>query len=133
MSRYELTKDLETGNSIIDMEHRELLQAVNKLLDACGEGNGRVHMNETIKFLNDYVDRHFSHEEQLQRQSKYPGFTPHRAFHEKYKQTLREITSGISVSGPSIAELAKLNGHISILITHIRTEDKKLGAFLNQS
>ena len=97
MSRYELTKDLETGNSIIDMEHRELLQAVNKLLDACGEGNGRVHMNETIKFLNDYVDRHFSHEEQLQRQSNYPGFTPHRAFHEKYKQTLREITSGISV------------------------------------
>ena len=40
MSRYELTKDLETGNPIIDKEHRELLQAVNKLLVACGEGKG---------------------------------------------------------------------------------------------
>lgn len=133
MSKYELTKDLETGNSTIDKEHRELLQAVNKLLDACGEGKGRIYMNETIKFLNDYVDRHFSHEEQLQRQSGYPGFTPHKAFHEKYKQTLREITDGISETGPSIAELSKLNGHISILISHIRIEDKKLGAFLNKS
>ena len=42
--KYELTKDLETGNWIIDNEHRELLQAVNKLLDACGEGKGRVYM-----------------------------------------------------------------------------------------
>lgn len=133
MSRYEFTKDLETGSLIIDGEHRELLQAVNKLLDACGEGKGRAHMNETIKFLNDYVDRHFSHEEQLQKQSGYPGYAPHRAFHEKYKQTLREITSGISETGPSFTELAKLNGHISLLITHIRTEDKKLGAFMNKS
>ena len=33
--KYELTKDLETGNRIIDNEHRELLNAVNALLDAC--------------------------------------------------------------------------------------------------
>lgn len=118
--------------SIIDKEHRELLQAVNKLLDACGEGKGRVYMGETIKFLNDYVDRHFSHEELLQKQSNYPGFIPHKMFHDKYKQTLREITGGISASGPSISELSKLNGHISILVSHIRTEDKKLGAFLNK-
>ena len=31
--RYELTKDLETGNAIIDREHRELFEAVNQLLD----------------------------------------------------------------------------------------------------
>ena len=32
----------------------------------------------------------------------------------------------------SIADLAKLNGHVSLLVSHIRTEDKKLGAFLNK-
>ncbi|MDE5930923.1 MAG: hemerythrin family protein [Lachnospiraceae bacterium] len=133
MSRYELTKNLETGNAMIDKEHRELIQAVNKLLDACSEGKGRASMDETIKFLNNYVNQHFSHEEQLQKQSSYPGFTAHRAFHEKYKQTLKEITSQISASGPTIAELGKLNGHISVLMTHISTEDKKLAAFLNQS
>lgn len=130
MKKYEFTKDLETGNRIIDNEHRELLNAVNALLEACGEGKGRAKMGETVKFLNDYVDRHFTHEEQLQKQSGYPGYEAHHAFHEKYKQTLREITAGMD--GGSIADLAKLNGHVSLLVSHIRTEDKKLGAFLNK-
>ena len=133
MSRYEFTKNLETGNAMIDREHRELIQAVNRLLDACSEGKGRAFMDETIKFLNNYVNQHFSHEEQLQKLSSYLGFAAHRAFQEKYKNTLKEITSLISASGPTIAELGKLNKHISVLLSHITTEDKKLGAFLNQS
>lgn len=133
MSRYEFTKKLETGNAIIDKEHRELIAAVNKLLEACSKGEGRSSMDETIKFLNNYVDEHFSHEEQLQQKSRYPGIKPHKAFHEQYKKTLQEITSRISASGPTIVELGKLNGHIGVLITHITTEDKKLAAFLSQS
>jgi len=129
--RYEFTKELETGNRIIDNEHRELLNAVNALLDACSEGKGRAKVSEMVKFLSDYVERHFTHEEQLQKQSGYPGYEAHRAFHEKYKQTLREITAGMS-GDASIADLAKLNGHVSLLVSHIRTEDKKLGAFLNK-
>ena len=132
MNRYEITKALETGNATIDQEHRELIRAVNKLLYACSEGKGRASMNETIQFLNQYVNQHFSHEEQLQKQSGYSGLAAHKAFHEKYKQTLKEITAGISVSGPTIGGLGKLNGHIGVLISHISTEDKKLGAFLNQ-
>ena len=71
--KYELTKELETGNSIIDREHRELFQAVNQLMDSCGYGKGRAAMEPAIKFLLDYVDKHFAHEEQLQQASGYPG------------------------------------------------------------
>lgn len=131
MARYEFTKDLETGNAIIDKEHRELIDAVNRLMDACSLGKGLDSVHQTSKFLNDYVDRHFAHEEQLQKQSGYPSFSAHRAFHEKYKQTLKEITAAFT-SEVSLGDLAKLNGHISLLITHIRTEDKRLGAFLNK-
>lgn len=132
MARFEFTKNLETGNAIIDKEHRELIDAVNRLMDACGDGKANVHVNETIKFLNDYVNRHFTHEEQLQQKSGYPEFTSHKAFHDGYKKKLIEITSGISKEGPTIAEMMKLNTHIGVLITHIKTEDKKLGAFLNK-
>lgn len=130
--RYELTKELETGNMIIDNEHKELLDAVNKLLDACTAGKGRDQMNETVRFLNSYVDRHFSHEEQLQQKNNYPGYTSHKAFHDNYKKTLKDITAALSASEkPSIGDLSKLNAHVGLLVTHIRTEDKKLGAFLN--
>ena len=128
--RYELTKDLETGNATIDREHRELLRAVNQLMEACSKGQGRSAMEPAIKYLLNYVNQHFAHEEQLQQRSKYPGIAAHRAFHENYKSKLRDIISQIPAAGPTMIELGKLNTHIGILISHIRTEDKKLGAFL---
>lgn len=132
MAKYEFTPNLETGNAIIDREHRELIDAVNKLLDACGSGSAMGQLDKTVKFLNDYVDKHFLHEEQLQQKSGYPAYNTHKAFHDTYKQKLREITAAIPKSGATVAELMKLNNHISVLITHIKTEDKKLGAFLNK-
>lgn len=86
----------------------------------------------SIQFLQGYVDKHFSHEEQLQQRCKYPNIAAHKAFHAGYKKTLREITDQIPESGPSVVDLGKLNGHIAILISHIRIEDKKLGAFLGR-
>lgn len=130
--KYELTKDLETGNEVIDREHRELFQAVNQLMDACGKGQGRSMLMPSIQFLLGYVDRHFAHEEQLQQSRRYPGIAAHKAFHAYYKKTLCEIMDQIPEAGPSVADLGKLNRHIALLISHIRLEDKKLGAFLRQ-
>ena len=130
--RYELTKDLETGNAVIDREHRELFRAVNELLDSCGKGQGRAAMEPAIQFLIGYVDQPFSHEEQLQQESGYPGMPAHKAFHAGYKKTLREIAAKIPASGPSVADLGALNKHVAVLVNHIRVEDKKLGAYLKQ-
>lgn len=130
---YELTKDLETGNATIDGEHRELFRAVNTLLDACSQGKGRGAMEPALKFLMDYVDKHFAHEEQLQMQSKYPNMAAHKTFHIGYKQKLRDIVGKIPPAGPNLSDLGSLNMHIGTLLTHIRTEDKKLGAHLKNA
>ncbi len=129
--KYELTKDLETGNAVIDKEHRELFQAVNAMMEACGKGQGRAAIEPTVKFLLDYVNKHFSHEEELQTRNKYPGLAAHRAFHGEYTRKLKALVSAIPAAGPSMTDLAAINQHIALLVTHIRTEDKKLGAFLN--
>ena len=128
--KFEVTKELETGNAIIDSEHRELFAAVNRLMDACSAGHGRDHMMPMVNFLLDYVDKHFAHEEQLQNQSHYPGFFAHHAFHENYRQKLKDILSKISANGPTLIDVNALNLHIGTLVAHIKTEDKKLGTFL---
>lgn len=127
---YVFTKELETGNAIIDGEHKELLKAVNDLIDACGKGQGRSSMESVIKFLLNYVDKHFSHEEQLQKDSSYPGYLAHKAFHDDYKRKLKELVSKLPASGVSVSDMGNINNHIGVLITHIRIEDKKLGAHL---
>ncbi len=130
--KYELTKDLVSGNTLIDQEHRELLEAVNRLMDACASGKGRAAIDSTVKFLLEYVDKHFADEERLQVQSKYPGYAGHKQFHEGYKATLRQIASAIP-EAPSIADLSKLNAHVGVLVAHIKSEDKKLAAYLQQA
>ena len=50
---YEFTSELEPGNELIDSEHKELIDAINNLLLACGEGKGRGEIRKTLEFLND--------------------------------------------------------------------------------
>ncbi|MCC8028187.1 MAG: hemerythrin family protein [Clostridium sp.] len=128
--KYELTKDLETGNGLIDSEHRQLFQAVNTLMDACSVGKGRDKIKSTSQFLQDYVIKHFRDEEDLQKTHQYPGYISHRQFHGGYAQTLNKICWEIEKEGPTIPILSKLNQHIGVLVNHIRTEDKKLAEFL---
>ncbi len=126
--KYELTKDLETGNKMIDQEHRQLFDALNKLMDACQKGKGRDQIEATAKFLSDYVNKHFSDEEKLQLQTKYPGYQGHKAFHEGYKKSIAAANAELIRQGATISALAELNKEAGILVTHIRTEDKKLAA-----
>ena len=130
---YELTKNLETGNAVIDNEHRELFQAVNRLLDACSKGAGLTAVEPAMEFLLQYVDKHFAHEEELQENSKYPNMATHKDFHEKYKIQLKQIAADMKASGSPVSVMVKLNNHIAVLINHIRLDDKKLSTFLNQA
>ncbi len=128
--KYEVTKDLETGNALIDSEHRQLFDAVNQLMDACSSGQGRSKIESTAKFLEGYVRKHFGDEEQLQKTSKYPDYPRHKTFHDGYVRQLDVVCAEIRRDGASIAALSKLNQHIGVLVNHIRTEDKKLAAYV---
>lgn len=124
--KYELTDDLLTGNALIDSEHRELFAAVNNLMDACAQGKGRDQIQKTVQFLGDYVAKHFRDEEGLQTKSNYPGYPAHKQFHDGYRRKLAETTQVLTREGPSVKALGDLNGVVAILVSHIRTEDKRL-------
>lgn len=130
--KYELTPDLETGNALIDREHRQLFDAINRLLNACGQGQGRSVLKDTTMFLNDYVKKHFADEEALQKKSNYPGIVPHSQFHRNYRSQLADVSRSIEAEGPTIKSIGDLNQLAAVLISHIRREDKKLAAYLKE-
>lgn len=128
---YQWTKDLETGNATIDSEHKQLIQSVNSLLDACAKGKGRTEIKETLDFLNDYVIRHFGHEEKLQLQYHYPDYVNHKKYHEGFKKTVRDIIAEYENDGATIPLVAKVNQSIAgWLINHIKREDVKVAAHI---
>ena len=128
---YEFTKDLETGNALIDSEHRQLIQAINDLLDACARGQGRTQIEKTGKFLQDYTAKHFSDEERLQMQYKYPEFAAHRQYHEEFKRVVADLMKELGEQGPTVLLVGKINSALAgWLINHIKREDKKLAAYI---
>lgn len=130
---YQFTKDLETGNALIDQEHRELFNAINSLLDSCSRGQGRNELTKTAEFLQTYTSKHFSDEEQLQRRSSYPEYTQHKRYHDEFKKTVADIVNRLKANGPTVSLVGEINTALAgWLINHIKKEDKKLAAFLSK-
>lgn len=131
---YAWTKELETGNAMIDAQHKQLIEAINHLLDACSKGQGRGEIEKTLNFLNDYVVKHFSDEEALQMKYKYPGYAEHKTFHEGYKKVVRDIIADYRRDGATITLVGKVNSSIAgWLVNHIKREDVKVAAHIKSA
>ena len=130
--RYEVTPELLTGNVLIDSEHRQLFAAVNDLMDACSQGQGRAQIQKTVNFLTDYVVKHFQDEERLQTQNQYPGYSGHKTFHDGYRRQLSQTAQSLLQEGPTVKALGDLNRVVGVLVAHIRTEDKRLARYVKE-
>lgn len=130
---YQFTPDLETGNALIDAEHRQLIDAVNSLLEACTQGQGRAQLSKTTRFLYDYTAKHFADEERLQQQSRYPHYQDHKQYHESFKRLVADLMKRLNDQGPTVALVGEVNNALAgWLINHIKREDKKLADFLRK-
>lgn len=129
---YQLTPDLMTGNALVDSQHRQLFTAVNQLMDACAQGKGRDQIESTVRFLTDYVTKHFADEERLQVKSSYPNYAGHKQFHEGYRRQLAQTAQTLLQEGATVKTLGALNQAVAVLVTHIRTEDKRMAQFVQE-
>lgn len=128
---YLFTPDLETGNALIDQEHKQLIQAINGLLDACARGVGRTQLQRTAIFLQDYTTKHFSDEETLQQESCYPDFSNHHQYHEDFKQVVADLMGRLNQEGPTLPLVNEVNTALADwLINHIKSQDKKVAAHI---
>ena len=60
--RAEFDDSLVTGNDMIDSQHKELIDKINKLLESCESGKDKLVAIKTLDYLADYTDFHFSAE-----------------------------------------------------------------------
>lgn len=82
------SKELESGDPIIDWQHKELLRRFVSLEDALKEGSGQELIVEIVAFLQRYVLTHFNAEEQIMLAHKYPQYSEHAEQHEVYKKRI---------------------------------------------
>lgn len=124
-------EELATGVSLIDSQHKELFDKVNKLYDACGNGTGKEEVEKVIKFLGDYVVEHFGAEEEIQRKYSYPGYEGHKSQHDQFIKDFIAFKGKIEKDGVSGLSVILINRVIADwLVKHIGQTDKALGEYL---
>lgn len=131
VKKYEWSASLETGNDMIDSQHKILIERVNELLEACSEGKGRAEIASTVKFLEDYTKEHFDDEEALQKEYQYPDRVNHKKYHEGFKKVVRGIREQLEREGATVSLVGKINTSIGgWLVNHIQKEDVKVAAHI---
>ena len=131
--RAEFDETLVSGNEMIDGQHKELIDKINKLLDSCEVGNDKLTAIKTLDYLADYTDFHFGEEEKLQESISYPGIEQHKKEHEKLRRVVEELHEMLEEQeGPTEAFVAQVQENvINWLYNHIKGFDRSVAEYKN--
>ena len=132
--KVEFDASLVTGNEMIDEQHKELIGKIDKLVECCEQGGGKLEAIKMLDYLSYYTEFHFGEEEKLQEEVSYPGMEGHKAKHEEFKKAVAELHEMlVEEEGPSDAFVAAVKKNVvDWLFDHIKNMDQALAAFVQK-
>ena len=98
-------KNLETGIALVDQQHKQILQAINKLLICHKCNHGADQIEECLGFLEHYIQYHFQSEEAFQVECGYAAYRDHQAKHHYLNTQVKFFTVKLRASAYAPQEL----------------------------
>jgi hemerythrin len=123
---------LETGNEVVDEEHRGLYDLLNELYDSIVGSSGVEAQGEVLSRMAVYAVVHFTDEEALMRSIGYPGLGEQQQMHQDFVAEVGRMSEEWR-SGGTLLPLTVAMFLRGWLAEHIGTEDKKIGEFVRAS
>jgi hemerythrin len=122
---------MEVGVVEIDEQHKELVDRINALMSMEHDVDSGEETQKTLNMLEEYIIKHFSDEEELQRKNKYPEYESHKKMHQLFIDEFEKLKKEFEVNGHSLKFTMDLNNSlINWLVKHIKSADVELGKFL---
>ncbi|WP_324170515.1 hemerythrin domain-containing protein [Sulfurimonas sp.] len=118
--------DYKLNIEMIDEEHQGLFKIALKALKFKNDSDLKVHIRQIIIDLNNYMKKHFDHEEDFMKSIEYPGLEEHKILHQNIINQINGLI--VNIASMTLLEFEKeLLTYIDIwLINHIIFEDKKI-------
>lgn len=133
MAKIEWDDSLSVGVDLIDEQHKMLIQKLRDLSDAFESGREMNRIMQTLEFMVDYTDFHFTAEEKTMVKYDYPGLEEQKSQHKQFVVTLNNIVEDFKEEGPTSSLATSINVFLhNWLIKHIKGVDIKLGQFLTE-
>jgi hemerythrin len=119
------------GIPLIDDQHKKLIEMTNTLYECClrGTKEARECFKEAARGTVDYVRYHFTAEEKILENIKYPDLRAHKKEHEgfvrKILEEVRDFEEGKNFVPVNFVRFLK-----DWILAHIAVEDKKYADFI---
>lgn len=126
------------GVKEVDEQHKELFKRLNNFIKTVRNSEDdkeskRKKVAETLDFMGDYVDEHFSDEEKLQKKYNYPDYEKHHEIHEKFKAEIKEFAEEFKENEYDEEFAMEFSGRLlTWLINHVADTDQKIGKYINK-
>lgn len=125
MAAYEWDASLETGNELVDGQHRHIYELINDLQASIVEKRDRAEQDAVLADLIATSQAHFTDEEQLMRSVGYPGMMGQRQQHREFISETRRLSEQYSSGEQRLPITLAIYLH-NWLVMHMRNEDTKI-------
>jgi diguanylate cyclase (GGDEF)-like protein/hemerythrin-like metal-binding protein/PAS domain S-box-containing protein len=116
----------ESGEPMIDAEHRELLELGNVLIATAirqGSASGTLPVQVALDSLLTHVARHFQHEEEVLAGRDYPGLLAHKRAHAALLKRAAELRAAIDSDREALGTLVNFIAR-DLISQHILKVDR---------
>lgn len=130
------TKELETGIDVLDDQHRRYIELLNNYLEKATEkatisDQKNIQLTESLVFLRQYAEEHFSTEESIMKDAEYPDYEAHLDEHKYFLRHVGKLCKDLEKNGFSPKLSREVNYYtIEWFIQHILLLDMQLVDFL---
>lgn len=124
---------LSIGVTVLDADHKKLIEMINELYDSIIAGFTKKDLRDVLHRLADYTQFHFAREEELFFRIAYPNAAIHKREHHSMAVWVTGMQSRIgegSVAGPSLEVVVYLKDW---LFDHILNTDREFGTHLRSA
>ncbi len=125
MSLINWKDEFSVGVAAVDMEHRELIELINRLDADMMEYATKGNVLRALGEIYARISAHFALEEKIMRDAGYEGYASHKQDHELLLDALLEIIDSVDAAGRY--DRAALSRSLdSWFSDHFQTHDAKL-------
>ncbi|TFG27625.1 bacteriohemerythrin [Candidatus Thorarchaeota archaeon] len=133
MPGIEWDESLSVGIDLIDNQHKMLIEKTNAISEAVEMKRGLEKILQTLSFMIEYTEFHFSAEEKVMMENDYPMLEDHKKLHEYFKTRLNQMVQDFEEEGATVELSEDITSYLTNwLVNHIKGIDTELGKILQE-
>lgn len=104
MSHIEWQDYMSVDHSVIDSDHKHLVQYLNELEDVLVDGGEKAQIQAVVDHLVEYADEHFAREEIMWEQNgaSFNDLTAHREAHQRLRDMVKAYVHAANIGAVQV-------------------------------